>query len=73
VRSVDLLRHLADDRGTGRIGQPGQLAQVFVERPPGARPFQRRANEERAVSRRRDVDQFACDAPLLSEWWRSPW
>jgi hypothetical protein len=59
VRPVELLRELADDLGARRVGQPLELAQVFVERLARARPLERRADEQRPLERGGDGDQVA--------------
>jgi hypothetical protein len=59
VRTVELLRELADDLGTRRVGKALELAQVLVERLARARPLERRSDEERPLGRGRDGDQVA--------------
>jgi hypothetical protein len=58
-----LLRQRADDLGAGGIRQPLELEQVFVEVMFGVRPLQRRANQERALDRRRKIDDVSGDCP----------
>jgi hypothetical protein len=59
MRAVELLGELADHDGTRRVGEPRQLAKVFLQRRAGAGSLQRRADEERALDRRADGDEFA--------------
>jgi hypothetical protein len=59
VRTVELLREHAHHFRAGRVGQPLELLEMFVERLACARPLERRSNEERPLSRRLDVDQFS--------------
>jgi hypothetical protein len=61
VRPVELLGDLSDDLGARRVGQPFELAQMFVEELERPRPFGWRADEKRALDGLGDGDQFACD------------
>jgi hypothetical protein len=71
VRPIELLRQLADDDRTGRVGEPLQLSQVLVERLARAGPLERRPDEERPLDGRRDGDQIACDVmPSTGAWSR---
>ena len=57
--AIELLRQGAHDFRARRVGQPLELAQVFVERLPRAGPLERRSDKERPLDWRGDVDQFA--------------
>jgi hypothetical protein len=59
VRTVELLRELADDLGACRVGQALELAEVFVERLARAGALDRGADEQRPLDRRGDGDQIA--------------
>jgi hypothetical protein len=59
MRSVELLRDLADDRRTSGIREPVELAQMLIEQLERPRPLCRRADEQRALDGRGDGDQFA--------------
>ena len=71
MRTIELLGELTDDDGSGRIGEPLQLAQVLVERLARARPLERRPDEERPLDGGRDGDQFSCDGlASIGAWCR---
>ena len=55
--AIDLLRHLADDNGTSRVGELAELAKVFFGRAARAGAFEGHADEERALFGRGDVDR----------------
>ena len=59
MRAVELLGDLAYDRGTGRVGEPVQLAQMFVEQLERPCPLRWSADEQRALDGRGDGNQFA--------------
>jgi hypothetical protein len=61
VRPVELLRDLPDDDGSGRVGEPLELAQVLVERFARAGPLEWGPDEERPLDGGRDGDQLSCD------------
>jgi hypothetical protein len=61
VRPVELLGDLSDDDRSGRVREPLELAQVFVERLARAGPLERRPDEERPLDGGRDGDQVSCD------------
>jgi hypothetical protein len=61
MRPIELLRQLADDDRTGRVGEPLELSKMFVERLARAGPLERRPDEERPLDGGRDGDQIACD------------
>jgi hypothetical protein len=51
MRTVDLLRHLADDLGARGVRQSRQLLEVLLERVPGAGPLPGRPDEQGALDR----------------------
>ena len=59
MRTVELLRELADDFGAGGIGEPLQLTQVLLEGLARAGPLERRSDQECALERSRDGDEIA--------------
>jgi hypothetical protein len=61
VRTVELLRQLADDDRSGGVGEALELTQVLVERLARAGPLERCSDEERPLDGGRDGDQIACD------------
>jgi hypothetical protein len=61
VRTVELLRDVADDFGARRVGEPLQLPQMFVEQLEGSRPLRGRPDEQGALDGLGDGDQIACD------------
>jgi hypothetical protein len=54
VRLVELLRHFTDDHRAGRVGQARELPQMFFELVSRAAALPRRADENRALDRRRE-------------------
>jgi len=66
VRPVELLRERADDLGARRVGEALELEQVLIEMVLRARALERRADEERALDRRRERDDVACDG--MTPW-----
>jgi len=61
MRPIELLRQLADDDRAGRVGEALELTEMLVERLACAGPLERCSDEERALDRRRNRDQIACD------------
>ena len=55
IRPVELLCQRANDLRPRRVGESFQLEQVFVEVVLRVRPLQRRADEQRAFNRRREI------------------
>jgi hypothetical protein len=56
VRSVEHLRDLADDCCSRRVRELGELLQMLAQLMPGARRFDRGANQDGALRRRMEID-----------------
>src|SRR6185503_4978146 len=65
IGAVDLLRQLADDDGARGVGQLLELAQMFADGAARARTFERRADQQRLLDRRRDSYQIAAYVRIL--------
>jgi hypothetical protein len=68
VGTIDLLCERADDSSARRIREPLQLGEVFLELMPrdAPLPLDRRADENDALDRGSEGDQFASDCRLLT-------
>jgi len=65
IGSCDLLGDLPHDLGPGGVGEPGQFTQMLVNLRGIGGAFARCANQQRALHRGGDGDQFTdCNAPL---------
>jgi len=65
VGAVDLLHHLAHDDRARRVGELRELAQMLVHGAAGARPLERRTDEQDPLDRRRDGDEFSAYLKIL--------
>jgi hypothetical protein len=65
VRAVDRLRELADDFRAGGVDEASELFEVLVDGVAVARALDGRADEDRALRGRSEIDDVACDETVL--------
>lgn len=61
MRTVDLLRQLADDLCTRGVGEALELLEMFVDVVPSGRSLAWRSDEDDAFDRRREGDWFSAN------------
>jgi hypothetical protein len=64
VRAVDLLRQRVDHLRARGVGESGELLEVLAHHVPVVGALERRAHEQGALRRRREVDQVASDGDV---------
>ena len=65
MRTVDVLRELADDDRAGGVGEALELLQVLVDVVPRGGSLEGRPDEDRLLDGGRELDEIARDGKLL--------
>jgi hypothetical protein len=66
IWSLELLRDRSDRFGARRVGESLELFEMLLEMMARGGSLERRSDQERALDRRGEGDEIACDGVLLS-------